>query len=127
MKPKTMKGRPVRFFHDLSDRLAKMGMPDKDINIALALVFETMKARTALRRFHRQERRQAIERAYQRAMDIRDSTPYLLANDADDRRYTEAEAAYARAYRSCYRRADSTGLRPHTRRYLRAVRRRAQG
>ncbi len=69
--------------------------------------------------------RQKIEKAYQRAMDIRDSTPYLLANDVDDRRFADAEDAYAKAYRSCYRRADSIGFRSRTRLYLRAVRRRA--
>jgi len=55
-----------------------------------------------------------IERAYQRAMNIRDSTSARV-NDS-------IEYHYSRAYRQAYRRKDATGFASETRHYLKAVR-----
>lgn len=59
-------------------------------------------------------RRKLIERAYQRAMNIRDSEPGFD---------NVAESRYSRAYRKAYRFGDIDALKPETRRYLRALRR----
>ena len=60
------------------------------------------------------EQRKRIERAYQRAMNIRDSVQSDM---------TEAEeSAYGRAYRKAYRSGDSRGFRATTRNYLRNLR-----
>ena len=62
--------------------------------------------------------RARIERSYQRAMDIRDSTPsgkdlgLVLAN----------ENRYMRAYRKAYRANNADGFTAETRRYLKVLR-----
>jgi hypothetical protein len=108
-----------RPFHEIAKRLRAQGMKEKDINMALAMVYLRMKVWTAMRKFHQEEAkardRRAIERAYQRAMDIRDTTLGFLLDPA-------VEEQYGREYRSRFHRHDAKGFRPCTRRYLKKLR-----
>lgn len=56
-----------------------------------------------------------IERAYQRAMDIRDSNP-------TPENWNAIEERYRKAYMRAYKIGDVAGFRPETRRYLKAIR-----
>jgi len=55
-----------------------------------------------------------IDRAYQRAMDIRDSTPGRVGLAVEDQ--------YMNSYRSAYRNNDPRNFSIETRRYLKLVR-----
>lgn len=59
--------------------------------------------------------RKKIERAYQRAMDIRDSTPA-------GPNFNEIESKYLAAYQRAYRSNEGKGFSAVTRRYLAAIR-----
>lgn len=58
-----------------------------------------------------------IERAYQRAMNIRDSTPGVVP--------AAEEYHYMKAYRKAYKTSNWTGFTSETRLYLRHVRKAA--
>jgi hypothetical protein len=62
----------------------------------------------------RKESRRRIEKAYQRAMNIRDSMPSDLTD--------KEEENYAAAYRFAYRVGDTAGFRMATRKYLHDLR-----
>jgi hypothetical protein len=66
----------------------------------------------------REQERRKIERAYQRAMNIRDSTPCNYPWPITNKN----EQDYVRAYKRAYKSGSSEGFTAATRRYLRTLR-----
>ncbi len=58
--------------------------------------------------------RKIIERAYQRAMNIRDESPFVIGDGEEER--------YAREYRRAFRSGNFVPFRSATRRYLKMLR-----
>jgi len=68
-------------------------------------------------RVNRKMARQRIERAYQRAMDIRDSYPAREWSQALD----DNESRYLRQYMRAYRAGNAEGFSAMTRQYLKTL------
>jgi hypothetical protein len=67
------------------------------------------------------EKQKKIERAYQRAMNIRDSSPIT-----DPSRYAVTDSAYGRDYRLASKRGDVAGFTCCTRIFLKFIRSQAR-